>query len=206
MPGYDSAWQTSFLAGPIGRRVDSDFTTIVCDPGFILNDIDPDHNYVLLPNDPTAETPREHLHSLDACSILPFYYIEQLQADSPDTIYDLGCGDNFFANYYTNITGIDLNMGQNINDSWISEREGTVQAFVSFNGLHMQDPTDINRYKRLLTDSGTGVITFSGQNFDTPLNDSDTEVEIRSLVNVVDYETVDQQIGFDGATRIIFTK
>lgn len=205
MPGYDSAWQTSFLAGPVGSRVDSDFTTIVCDPAFTLDDYDVNHDFHFTDSWPCT-TPRDYLHSKGWCSILPFYYIEQLQADSPDTIYDLGCGNNFFAGYYSNITGVDLNIGEDINDSWISDREGTMKAFVSFNGLSMQQPSDINRYKNLLTTDGKGVITFSGRNFLTPINDSDTEATIRSLVNVIEYETEPQEIGFDGATRIIFSR
>ena len=81
-----------------------------------------------------------------------------------------------------------------------------MKAFVSFNGLSMQQPSDINRYKNLLTTDGKGVITFSGRNFLTPINDSDTEATIRSLVNVIEYETEPQEIGFDGATRIIFSR
>jgi len=205
MPGYDSAWQTSFLAGPIGSRVDSDFTTLVCDPAFTLADYDVDNDFNFTDSWPCVK-PRDNLHSKGWCSILPFYYIEQLQADNPDIIYDLGCGNNFFSSYYSNITGVDLNIGEVIDDDWISERAGTMKALVSLNGLSMQNPSDISRYKDLLTDDGKGVITFSGRNFLTPIDDSDTEVTIKSLVNVIEYETVDQDVGFDGATRIIFSR
>ncbi|NDB28652.1 hypothetical protein EB155_03420 [archaeon] len=205
MSGYDSAWQESFLSGPIGSRIDSDFENIVCDPTFILDDADPNHTFVFS-NEWPCETPRDYLHNMGWCSILPFYYIEKLQENNPTTIYDLGCGNDFFARYYDNIIGIDMNIGVDIDDEWFSEREGTMEAFVSFNGLNMQNPGNIGKYKNLLTDTGRGVITFSGRNFEIPLNETETENIIRSHVNVIEYETVIQPIGFDGATRVIFSK
>ena len=81
-----------------------------------------------------------------------------------------------------------------------------MEAFISFNGLSMQDPTNIVKYKNLLKDNGQGVITFSGQAFEPKLDDKDTEVTIRGLVKVEEYHTVDQEIMIDGATRIIFRK
>ena len=200
-----SDWAEYFMSTTIGKKISNDFENILHSPKIHLGNLPGckyENDYVL--ND--KETPRQRLHSIGYCSILPFYYIEKLQSNNPTTIYDLGCGDNFFSNYYDNIIGLDANNGHYIDDQWINDRTATMEAFISFNGLSMQDPTNIVKYKNLLKDNGQGVITFSGQAFEPKLNDKDTEVTIRGLVKVEEYHTVDQEIMIDGATRIIFRK
>ena len=63
---------------------------------------------------PDCGTPRQ-TWAVSRTSAIPFYYIEWIQSCKPQKVYDLGCGWNFFKQYYPNIVGIDSQLPENVN-------------------------------------------------------------------------------------------
>ena len=56
---------------------------------------------------PDHGTPRQHW-ATSRTSAIPFYYIDWIQKINPTKVYDLGCGWNFFKQYYNKIIAIIL--------------------------------------------------------------------------------------------------
>lgn len=107
------------------------------------------------------------------CSLSAFYYLNFLLEHSPQTIYDIGCGTNFFKKYIPNVIGIDPNTNfgntpdvvQEFNDSFIEEYENTMDAAFAMNATHFVQFSDYNaqilKFIRLLKPGGRALITFN---------------------------------------------
>ena len=88
-------------------------------------------------------TPREfHVNSI--VTIAPFYYLQYLTEVNPTSIYDIGCGMNYFKRFFPNIIGIgeegDSTFCGDIHDSFNKEfaekYKNKFESAFSINAIH----------------------------------------------------------------------
>lgn len=90
--------------------------------------------------DPLTFTTREELfldhNTVDAT---PFYYLQYLNSDA--TVYDLGCGFNFFKPFFKNLVGVDpyderADRDDIVDVTYYKEHESCYESLFSINALH----------------------------------------------------------------------
>ena len=94
---------------------------------------------------PDTGTPRQQW-AISRTSAIPFYYLNWIQECNPTKVYDLGCGWNFFKQYYDNIVGIDsqtpgtenyhADIHTYIDDDWFVENRNAFEGVFSICALH----------------------------------------------------------------------
>lgn len=128
---------------------------------------------------PTAELSYDPIHPLgctreelfldhNIIDVTPFYYLQYLNSDV--TVYDLGCGFNFFKPFFKNLVGVDPYDGRADKDdlidaSYYAEHKSCYDAAFSINALHFVPaiylPNVCNQFTTMLKPGGTGFITFN---------------------------------------------
>ena len=113
--------------------------------------------------------------AISRTSAIPFYYINWIQQCKPQKVYDLGCGWNFFKQYYDNIVGIDSQSPTNINyradihayidDDWFAEYKNSFEAVFSICSLHGYPLSEIKdnvlKFHSLLKSGGRGWLSLN---------------------------------------------
>lgn len=117
----------------------------------------------------TFSTPREDFMTR-SFSIAPFYYTNFLTEKNTGTIYDIGCGSNFFKKYYPEVIGIDpenekADLRDTFDNNFVQKYENAIQSLISINALHfipIQQLTErLHQINRVLTDKGRAFVTFN---------------------------------------------
>jgi hypothetical protein len=104
-----------------------------------------------------------------------FYYTEFLVNINPDTIYDIGCGMNFFKGILPNVIGIDADGNAathseyDIKDVFDAEfvvgHENQFQAVMSIDALHFTSITNFTKrvldFARVIKPGGRGYIAMN---------------------------------------------
>jgi len=72
-------------------------------------------------------------------SAMPFYYLKYINQNA--TVYDLGCGYNFFKPFFKNLIGIDPYIDESdikeiVDDKFYEEHQSCYEAVFSINALH----------------------------------------------------------------------
>lgn len=102
-------------------------------------------------------------------SCATFYYTEFLVEISPDFIYDIGCGMNFFKNILPNVVGIDGHDNYDIQDifdkEFVSGHLDSFQAAMSIDALHFVPLSDFSErvidFSRTIAPGGRGYIAMN---------------------------------------------
>ena len=117
-------------------------------------------------------TPRQVAWSKIA-NMTSFYYINYLYELNPSIVYDIGCGVNWFKQWYPNIHGIgeeqsvDLNFGdeQGKWDHNLINKLNNVQAMFAINSLHFRHvasiPKVIEQVISVLAKKGRAYLAFN---------------------------------------------
>ena len=117
-------------------------------------------------------TPRQVAWSKIA-NMRSFYYINYLYELSPSIVYDIGCGVNWFKQWYPNIHGIgeersvDLNFGdeQGKWDHNLINKLNNVQAMFAINSLHFRHVDNllkvIEQVISVLANKGRAYLAFN---------------------------------------------
>lgn len=85
-------------------------------------------------------TPREVKFLQNILYLEPFYILEYISQRSNDTIFDIGCGSNFFKNFY-NVVGIDpyhpnADIKDKFDANFILNYKGTFSNAIAINSIH----------------------------------------------------------------------
>jgi hypothetical protein len=170
-------------------------------------------------------TPRElQLQKHKTISLIPFYYIDYiLKHSSSDKLFDIGCGFNFFKNFY-NVTGFDNTEEADIqclfDESFVEQYENKLDNAIAINSLHFVELTNIRErileFYRVIKSDGYGYLTFNMTKLLTDAPDTDInwafeyakkEIEktnIDFLSVYIDNTIVNEYI--DGNIRLLFKK
>ena len=117
-------------------------------------------------------TPRQKSWSKIA-TMVSFYYINYLYELNPSIVYDIGCGVNWFKQWYPNIHGIgeeqsvDFNFGdeQGKWDDNLINKLNNVQAMFAINSLHFRHvgnlPKVIEQVISVLAKKGRAYLAFN---------------------------------------------
>jgi hypothetical protein len=110
-------------------------------------------------------------------SAVPFYYLEFLTNQQPDTIYDLGCGWNVFKRYISNIVGVGAepadspyyyaDLQDSVDADYVKGHQSYFKSVFSINALHYHPLSDIRRvvteFVSMLAPGGTGFLALNLQ-------------------------------------------
>lgn len=102
-------------------------------------------------------------------SCASFYYTEFLVELSPDSIYDIGCGMNFFKNILPNVVGIDRQFDYDIQDvfdkDFVSRHLDSFQAVMSIDALHFITLSDflerVIDFSKIISPGGRGYLAMN---------------------------------------------
>ncbi len=106
-------------------------------------------------------------------TLLPFYFIDNFitNLDDGEQVIDIGCGTNFFKNFYANIHGVDpYDFGphtrdETLNAKWYTDNYGKLRKIFSINALHHIDAKllqhRLDQFTRLLTPDGIGYMSLN---------------------------------------------
>ena len=172
-----------------------------------------------------SHTPREiQIKKHKTVSLVPFYYIDYILKNSTsDKIFDIGCGCNFFKNFY-NVTGYDQTNEADVkclfDEEFVEQNKNKLDNAIAINSLHF---ININRLCQRIQDfysvvvpDGYGYISLNMQRLLTRTPEADinwafdfvkeqienTGIDFISVY--VDNTTVDEYI--DGNIRLLFKK
>ena len=116
--------------------------------------------------------------------IIPHYYIQFLLEASPESILDIGCGENNFKKIYPNIIGMDADpdnpksdVFDYFDDGYVAGHQSMYDAVMTINTIHFSSIDSIKQ--RLLMISQLlkpGGRAFVSTNFETWLMYTETEV------------------------------
>lgn len=170
-------------------------------------------------------TPREiQIQKNKTLSLVPFYYIDYiLTHSSSDKIFDIGCGSNFFKNFY-NVTGFDnteeADIPQLFDNTFVEQYKDKLDNAIAINSLHFIKITNLKKriqeFYSVIKPGGYGYISLNMARLLTRTPDVDVswafnyaKEEIKTaginFVSVyIDDNTVDEYI--DGNIRLIFEK
>jgi hypothetical protein len=119
---YDAdSFKVTFQTMPMFKQVSNDFENLSWDKHFNFRKAPRDLSYRM--NSEQTSTPREIMAPY-AFSVVPFYYLAKLVEQSPELIYDIGCGWNIFKKYIPNIVGV---AGETVDDQYYA---GDLHDFV----------------------------------------------------------------------------
>lgn len=115
--------------------------------------------------------------------IIPHYYIKFLLDTSPDSILDIGCGDNVLKKIYPNIIGMDADPNANydvfdyFDEEFVDGHTNQYDAIISINAIHFS-PIDtiknrLSMIGRLLKPHGRAFVS---TNFETWVMSTDKKV------------------------------
>jgi SAM-dependent methyltransferase len=146
------------------------------------------------------QTPRQKYLSRDTTR-LPFYLLDSLQIGELPCV-DIGCGHNWFRQFYPTIWGVDPHSETHRNEpltpAWYSQNQGRWARAFSCNALHFADPIqvtqNIGRVRGLLRPGGRALIA---------LNRARIQVQERTATysDAVLQETL---LGCPGLTRMVW--
>ena len=101
-------------------------------------------------------------------SAVPFYYLKYLDPDI--TVYDLGCGYNFFKPFFKNLIGVDpyherADICEIVGPTYYKEHVSYFDALISINALHFVPINTIRKvcedFTLMLKPNSTGFITLN---------------------------------------------
>ena len=106
-------------------------------------------------------------------TLLPFFFIDKFitKDKDPEQVIDIGCGVNFYKQFYPNVYGVDPHdYGPNTRDSnldsdWYQRHYNKCKKIISTNALHFIDVKylkhRIDQFKKLLTPDGVGYMSLN---------------------------------------------
>lgn len=115
-------------------------------------------------------TPRQQM-STSIVSAVPWYYLSRL--DVNHTMYDLGCGYNFFKPYFPRLIGLSPDIGSTyfgdqhdyIDDDFFANHRGVFDSVFSINALHFRPletlPKLLNDFVSMLKPNGKGFLALN---------------------------------------------
>lgn len=139
-------------------------------------------------------TPREDDIRCKIFDLQPFYILDHISQNSQDEIYDIGCGINFFKNFY-NIIGIDPNsiyadVKEEFNSDFCLKNQNKFANIFSINAIHFCKIDDlherINSYFNLTKDQGYSYLAI---NIARPI-----EITYNNILSNVEKEILVQEI------------
>lgn len=198
---YDKdAWITAFTGTPEHTQLASEYDTLLWESS---ND-EPTGGY----SQPDGPTPRQFMGTStpSKASATIFYYLENITAGislAGEKIYDLGCGWNWFKNYYPDIWGVGEEDPDSayyfgdehdvVDEAYIFEHLNTFKCFIAVNSLHFKSITEISDIVEnglsMLEPGGRALITCNS----TVLLSMTTEAELNSLFSTTEPTTAQQE-------------
>ena len=116
-----------------------------------------------------SATPREW-YVRSWFSVVPFYYINKIVKDNPSLIGDIGCGGNFFKDYYPNIFGIDPHNASadtraRFDEVFSQEHTDFFDSAFTINAIHFISLVDIKdrvlQFQNIIKPGGMGFIALN---------------------------------------------
>jgi hypothetical protein len=146
------------------------------------------------------QTPRQKYLSRDATR-LPFYLLDSLQIGGLPCV-DIGCGRNWFQQFYPTIWGVDPHSepyrNEPLTPAWYSQNQGRWARAFSCCALHFADPIqvaqNIGRVRGILGTAGRAVVT---------LNRARIQEHTAAYSDAVLQETL---LGCPGLTRMVWVE
>jgi len=102
-------------------------------------------------HDSVYDTSRAVLEQHQVFDIVPHYYIKYLLEISPNTILDIGCGENIFKKIYPNIVGMDSDskaksdLFDHFDQDFVNGHVNVFDAVITINTVHFTAVTDIQQ-------------------------------------------------------------
>lgn len=180
--------------------------------------------------DLSLSTPRRNLSST-LVSAVSWYYLAYL--DTTKTTYDLGCGDNFFKPYFTNLVGVDYEHTSSryffgdeigfVDQGFYQSHKDTYDAVFSINALHFHPLEELKNicynFANMLKKNSNGYLALNVKRMterselfkDAPTDEIEHFIRkqfksfpFKILVFDLDLSRLDAYI--DGNLRIVFSK
>lgn len=197
---YDkTAWVTAFTGTPEQTQLASEYDTLLWE----LNNDEATGGYAQA----DGPTPRQYMGTAtpSKASATIFYYLENITTDlnlEGGKIYDLGCGWNWFKNYYPDIWGIGEEdpasayyFGDEydvVDDAYIYEHQDAFKCFIAVNSLHFHPINQISEIVEnglsMLEPGGRALITCNS----TVLLSFTSDADLNSLFSTTE-PTIEQQ-------------
>jgi len=122
-----------------------------------------------LVDDGGKKAPRQNFHEQGVFFTSSFFYLQLLFEKNPLLIADVGCGLNFFREYYPNIIGYDFteyaDYYERLDDNFVVDHYKEFDAAFAINSLHFvpihKFSSRINDFCKILKSQGRGYITFN---------------------------------------------
>ena len=122
-------------------------------------------------HDTVYENGRKFLNLYNILDIVPYYYIDYILENNPESILDLGCGLNVFKNFIPGIVGMDAdpNSPADIKDffdqDYVLGHQHKYDALISINTIHFAPVDTITQRllwaSKLICSGGKGFVSFN---------------------------------------------
>ena len=222
-PYNQQTFETEFKQTNLYQTLTNDFDEIL-------------FNYIR--KDYEAGTPRQHQGDPGCVktkfSAVPFYYINWLLNETPNNIYDLGCGWNIFKKYIPNIIGVGAedpssnwfyaDIHDYVDDDYIQGHQNFFESMFSICALHYVPLSTIRQrvidIGSMLRPGGKGWLAFNlarllerdrkqfGQCDEVQLENY-VRTELYNLpfeIEVFDLDFSEFENGLDGNIHLVFKK
>jgi hypothetical protein len=122
-------------------------------------------------NEDSKKAHRQNFHEQGVFFTSSFFYLQLLFDKNPLLIADVGCGLNFFREYYPNIIGYDsteyADYHERFDDNFVVDHYKEFDAAFAINSLHFipihKFSSRINDFCKILKLQGRGYITFNAR-------------------------------------------
>jgi len=227
-------FMATFCTTDIYRQLQTDYKHISFENSFrdYLEQFDSPLNLKRLAWETKELTPRQGFDKLGSYfSAVPFYYINFLLQNHPESIADIGCGGNHFKKYIPAITGYDISPDADVStyftSAFVADNEEKFDAAFSICSIHYigvaQVEQRVTDFAKIIRPGGRGFVAMNYQrlidNPQPPLNGTPLEilnvirdallrVAVRPLVLdlQVTEDTQTHDAFIDGNIRFVFEK
>jgi hypothetical protein len=179
-PYNPDSWRQEFSCSPYYQNVSKNYQTVIYTHKEMTLLKAALHHTVY-------ETPRDFLKNYNILDATPYYYINFLLENFPNTVVDIGCGINYFKSHVPGLIGIDADPSSNydifdhFDEDFSNGHRYSYDSLMSINTIHFSSVTSITKQllltAQLIKPGGRGFVSF---NFETWLMHTDKE-QVRLL-------------------------